>query len=148
LADPPEQEQAEDENREGNPKLQVGKNGTQQGALSGSHGCVRRADGVNRPWLKEYTLESKNHRSWANRIYLFDSAYLRCVMADTLRITVDELRRRMEAGEDFTVIDVRNPQAWAQSDVTLPEAIRVPLEKLEENLPKIPKDKPIVTYCT
>ena len=69
-------------------------------------------------------------------------------MADTLRITVDELRRRMEAGEDFTVIDVRNPQAWAQSDVTLPEAILVPLEKLEENLPKIPKDKPIVAYCT
>jgi rhodanese-related sulfurtransferase len=51
-------------------------------------------------------------------------------MADTLLITVDELRRRMEAGQGFTVIDVRNPQAWAQSDVTLPEAIRVPLEKI------------------
>ena len=69
-------------------------------------------------------------------------------MADTLRITVDELRRRMEAGEDFTVIDVRNPQAWAQSDVMLPEAIRIPLEKLDENLAKIPREKPIVTYCT
>ena len=69
-------------------------------------------------------------------------------MADALRVTVDELRRRMEAGEDFTVIDVRNPQAWTQSDVMLPEAIRVPLEKLEENLPKIPKNNPIVTYCT
>ena len=34
-------------------------------------------------------------------------------MADALRITVDELKRRMEAGEDFTVVDVRNPQAWA-----------------------------------
>jgi rhodanese-related sulfurtransferase len=69
-------------------------------------------------------------------------------MADALRITVDELRRRMEAGEDFTVIDVRNPQVWAQSDIMLPEAIRVPLEKSEENLPKIPNNKPIVTYCT
>jgi rhodanese-related sulfurtransferase len=69
-------------------------------------------------------------------------------MADALRITVDELRRRMEAGEDFTVIDVRNPQAWAQSDVTLPEAIRVPLEKLDESPDKIPRGKPIVTYCT
>ena len=29
-------------------------------------------------------------------------------MADALRITVDELKRRMEAGEDFTLIDVRN----------------------------------------
>ena len=69
-------------------------------------------------------------------------------MADTLRITIDELRRRMEAGEDFTVIDVRNPKAWAESDVMLPEAIRIPAEKLEENLPKVPKEKPIVTYCT
>ena len=69
-------------------------------------------------------------------------------MADALRITVDELRRRMEAGEDFTIIDVRNPQAWARSDVMLPEAIRVPVEELEESLPKIPSGKPIVTYCT
>jgi hypothetical protein len=37
-------------------------------------------------------------------------------MADALRITVDALTRRMEAGEDFTRIDVRNPQAWAESD--------------------------------
>jgi hypothetical protein len=78
----------------------------------------------------------------------YKSADARCAMADTLRITVDELRGRMEAGEDFTVIDVRNPQAWAQSDVMLPEAIRVPLEKLDETLAKIPREKPIVTYCT
>ena len=69
-------------------------------------------------------------------------------MADALRITIEELRSRMEAGEDFTIIDVRNPQAWARSDVMLPEAIRLPVEKLEENLPKIPKGKPIITYCT
>jgi len=31
-------------------------------------------------------------------------------MADAPRITVDELMSRMEAGEDFTLIDVRNPQ--------------------------------------
>ena len=69
-------------------------------------------------------------------------------MVDAPRITADDLRKRMEAGEDFTIIDVRNPQAWAQSDVMLPEAIRIPVDKLEENLPKIPKGRPIVTYCT
>jgi hypothetical protein len=37
-------------------------------------------------------------------------------MADAPRITVEQLRRRMEAGEDFTVIDVRNPNAWAETD--------------------------------
>ncbi len=67
---------------------------------------------------------------------------------DAPRITVDDLRKRMEAGEDFVLVDTRNPQAWAQSDVKLPEAIRVPLNKIDENLSKIPKDKPIVAYCT
>jgi len=54
----------------------------------------------------------------------------------------------MDAGEDFTVIDVRNPKAWAQSDVIIPEAIRVPLENLEENLQRIPKNRAVVAYCT
>jgi len=40
-------------------------------------------------------------------------------------MAADELKRRMEAGEDFTFIDVRNPQAWAESDVKLPEAVGV-----------------------
>ena len=69
-------------------------------------------------------------------------------MADALRITVDELKRRMEAGEDFTLIDVRNPQAWAESDTMLPEAIRVLPDKFEENLSRIPKNRPVVAYCT
>jgi rhodanese-related sulfurtransferase len=69
-------------------------------------------------------------------------------MAEAPRITVEELKRRMDAGEYFTVIDVRNPQAWAESDSMLPEAIRVPLDKLEENLPRIPKNRPVVAYCT
>ena len=69
-------------------------------------------------------------------------------MADALRITVDELKRRMDAGEDFTVVDVRNPQAWAASDTMLPKAIRVTPDKLEESLPGIPKNRPVVAYCT
>jgi rhodanese-related sulfurtransferase len=54
----------------------------------------------------------------------------------------------MEAGEDFTVIDVRNPKVWAESDTVIPEAIRMSLDELEQNLPRIPKDKPVVAYCT
>jgi sulfur-carrier protein adenylyltransferase/sulfurtransferase len=69
-------------------------------------------------------------------------------MVDAPRITVNDLRKRMEAGEDFVLIDTRNPQAWAQSDVKLPEAIRVPVDNLDEKLAEIPKAKPIVTYCT
>jgi rhodanese-related sulfurtransferase len=67
---------------------------------------------------------------------------------DPLRITVDELKRRMQSGEDFTIIDVRNPKAWAESDTMIPEAMRVPLEELEQNLARIPKTRPVVAYCT
>src|SRR5207244_12821447 len=102
-----------------------------------------------RPALRPPPL-SKSASTLAIRIFGIYSSnphILRCDMADALRITIEELRSRMEAGEDFTIIDVRNPQAWAQSDVMLPEAIRVPVEELEESLPKITSGKPIITYC-
>ena len=69
-------------------------------------------------------------------------------MSAVARITVDELRRRMDAGEDFTIVDVRNPDAWMESDTIIPESIRVPLDKLEQNLARIPKNRPVVAYCT
>lgn len=69
-------------------------------------------------------------------------------MSEIPRITVAELKKRMEAGEDFTPIDIRNPQAWRESDVMIPEARRVTMDDLEQNLAGIPKNKPIVTYCT
>ena len=69
-------------------------------------------------------------------------------MPDDLRIAVDDLRGRMEAGEDFAFVDVRNPRAWAESDVKLPEAIRIPHDQAERSLRKVPRDKSIVVYCT
>jgi rhodanese-related sulfurtransferase len=44
-------------------------------------------------------------------------------MADAPRITVAELKRRMDAGEDLTIIDTRNPQAWAEAHTKIPGAI-------------------------
>ncbi len=67
---------------------------------------------------------------------------------DAPRITVDEFKRRMDAGEDFTIIDTRNPVAWAESDTMIPEAIRIPHGELEEHLSRIPKNRPVVAYCT
>ena len=69
-------------------------------------------------------------------------------MADAPRITVEELKKRLNAGEDFTVIDVRNPKAWAETDMVIPEAIRLPPEELEQSLSRIPKNRPVVAYCT
>ncbi|HKW16627.1 MAG TPA: rhodanese-like domain-containing protein [Terriglobales bacterium] len=69
-------------------------------------------------------------------------------MPEAPRITADELKSRMQAGEDFVFVDTRNPQAWATSDVKARHAIRVSLDDFEQVLPRLPKSKPIVTYCT
>ena len=69
-------------------------------------------------------------------------------MAENFRIGIDEVRKRVEAGEDIVFVDTRNPQAWAQSDVMLPKAIRIPADDIDKRLSQIPKDKMIVAYCT
>ena len=69
-------------------------------------------------------------------------------MAEAPRITANDLKRRMDAGEDFIILDTRNPQAWGEADTKAAGAIRIPLDELDENLSHIPKDKPIVAYCT
>jgi rhodanese-related sulfurtransferase len=69
-------------------------------------------------------------------------------MPDDLRITVDELRKRIQGGEEFTFIDTRNPQAWAESQEKLPGAIRIPADASAESLSNLPRSKAIVAYCT
>ena len=67
---------------------------------------------------------------------------------EATRITTDEVRERLDRGEQFTFLDTRNPQAWAESDKTLPNAIRVPAAELDQHLNEIPHDRAVITYCT
>ena len=67
---------------------------------------------------------------------------------EATRITIDELKERMDRGEPFAFIDSRNPQAWAESDRKLPDAIRVPANELDQHLDEIPKDRAVITYCS
>ena len=67
---------------------------------------------------------------------------------EATRITVDEVKERMERGEQFTFVDSRNPTAWAESDQKLPHAIRVPADQLQQHLSEIPRDRAVITYCT
>lgn len=69
-------------------------------------------------------------------------------MADDLRITATELSQRMEAGEHFTIIDTRNPQAWGEAADMASSAIRFHGDEVSELLPRIPPHDPVVAYCT
>ena len=67
---------------------------------------------------------------------------------EATRVTVDEVKARMDRGEAFTFIDTRNPKAWAEAPTKLPGAIRVSADDAEQNLEKIPRDRTVITYCT
>jgi rhodanese-related sulfurtransferase len=69
-------------------------------------------------------------------------------MPEGLRIAADELKQRMEAGEQFTIVDVRNPHAWAEAKDKAAGAMRVALDDVEHALRRSPRSQPIVTYCT
>ena len=69
-------------------------------------------------------------------------------MSDDVRISADELNRRMEAGEEFTIVDVRNSHAWGEAMDKAAGAIRVSMDDAEQLLPRIPRARPIVAYCT
>jgi rhodanese-related sulfurtransferase len=64
------------------------------------------------------------------------------------RVTVDEVKQRLDRGEQFTFLDTRNPKAWAEADTKLPGAIRVPADEVEQHLDEIPRDRTVFTYCT
>ena len=60
--------------------------------------------------------------------------------------------RWMDRGENVVFVDVRNPQAWSQSNEKLPGAIRIPAGEVDRHLSEIPKsaagESRIITYCT
>jgi adenylyltransferase/sulfurtransferase len=60
-------------------------------------------------------------------------------------ITAAELKRRLDAGEDLEVLDVREPHEWAMSRI---EGARlVPLGTLAARLPELDPDRTYVLQC-
>jgi rhodanese-related sulfurtransferase len=67
---------------------------------------------------------------------------------EPLRITPQEVMRRVEVGETLIFVDARPPELWDVADATIPNAIHVPPGAVEEHLGEIARFLPIVTYCT
>lgn len=57
-----------------------------------------------------------------------------------------EVKRMMDAGEDFVLLDVRGPAECERGN--LPGSMLIPLGSLRARLEELPRDKPIVTFCT
>lgn len=69
-------------------------------------------------------------------------------MTDSLRITKEDVISRTNSGEEITFIDVRNPGPWERTARKIKGAIRIALTELDRRIEDIPKNKPVVTYCT
>lgn len=64
------------------------------------------------------------------------------------RVTADEVKERMDRGEEFTFVDSRNPKAWSEAETTLPNALRILPDDVAQRLDDLPKDRSIIIYCT
>jgi len=63
------------------------------------------------------------------------------------RITPEELKRKFDAGEVVMVVDVRHPFEFAAEPQTIPGAFYLPLEDLDKEQSKIPRDEDVILYC-
>ncbi|MBV9369238.1 MAG: ThiF family adenylyltransferase, partial [Frankiales bacterium] len=60
-------------------------------------------------------------------------------------ITAAELKAMQDRGDDFLLVDVREPAEW--EIVRLPGAVLIPKGDLPSKLSELPQDKPVVMYC-
>lgn len=68
--------------------------------------------------------------------------------SEATRMTVDDAYGRYERQEPVIFIDARNPKAWAESDVKLPGAIRMPPDDVRSHVVGIPRGHTMIVYCT
>jgi len=63
------------------------------------------------------------------------------------RITPEELKQKMDAGEDILIVDLRHALDFDASPETIPGALHVDAADLEEAYEVIPRDREIVLFC-
>jgi rhodanese-related sulfurtransferase len=71
--------------------------------------------------------------------------YARLRMA---RISVEDLHRRMDAGETPLVVDVRSHTARTLEPRHIPGALHLPMHGFESHIAELPRDREIIVYCS
>jgi len=66
----------------------------------------------------------------------------------TSKISVDEVKKLMEAGRDVTMVDSRSADAWGESNVKAESAVRIPPDDIERYMNAVSPDEFIAIYCT
>lgn len=66
-------------------------------------------------------------------------------VVQSLVLTVDELKRMLDEGEEIVVVDVRRPSEFENGHV--PKAINIPLANLSERIADLPAGRPLALIC-
>jgi rhodanese-related sulfurtransferase len=64
------------------------------------------------------------------------------------RISPEELRQKLDAGEPLVVVDLRTALDVEVDPYAIPGALRITAEELEERHREIPRGREVVLYCT
>lgn len=64
------------------------------------------------------------------------------------RITVDELKQKLDAGEDIVIVDLRHSVEFEADPGIIPGAFHINASELEEPNDRLPRDREVVLYCT
>jgi hypothetical protein len=82
--------------------------------------------------------------AWILRKFIQRRRFLKKL--EVARITPEELRIRMDAGEDLYIVDLRT--ALDNDSPSVPGAIRLSTEDLTGNSTQIPRDREIILFCS
>ena len=64
------------------------------------------------------------------------------------RITADELKEKIDAGEELVIVDLRHSVDFEADPHTIPGAFRIDAKELEEKDDHLPRDRDVILYCT
>jgi membrane protein DedA with SNARE-associated domain len=64
------------------------------------------------------------------------------------RITPDELKTKIDAGEELVIVDLRHSMDFEADPETIPGAFRMDAKELEEKNERLPRDREVILYCT
>jgi membrane protein DedA with SNARE-associated domain len=64
------------------------------------------------------------------------------------RITVEELKEKIDAGEELVIVDLRHSMDFEADPETIPGAFRMDAKELEEKNDRLPRDREVILYCT
>jgi membrane protein DedA with SNARE-associated domain len=64
------------------------------------------------------------------------------------RITPEELKEKIDSGEELVIVDLRHSVDFEADPETIPGAFRMDSKELEEKNDRLPRDREIILYCT